>query len=267
MIEIREPFPEYAWPMAWGWADTCRAQIADDFFPPTIDAFVELSLSRYRRTFGLWKDGLLSGAVAVEWASPVVMTAHILLSKRLWGVPASDLRAVAQLLFDTEASLIRIQAFVPAWNRLAIALAKRLGGSVEGTLRSATMRSGKPADAVLVAITREEFFNGPELRIAVGADGIEYVAVDQRDIRPGSVGSPGAAGGNAVERSVGSERRNVVAGSDGGGDGGRQRDQPDVERADKPGNSDARGKGIRAKRDNRAGNASGRAKPRKPGRK
>lgn len=288
MISIQEPFPDYAWPLAFEWAESRRIQLADDFFPATIDAFVESSLSKYSRTFGLWKNEILSGAVAVEWASPVVMTAHIVLSKRLWGVPAEELRQVTALLFDTEASLIRIQAFVPAWNRLAIALALRLGGRVEGTLRSATMRGGKPADAVLVAITREDFFtsveapdlspettweqgkqvvDGPELRIVAGRDQRSDIVVDERDVLAQSDGSPEPGGGTAVAGSGSGERGNVDAGSDSGRDGGGRPDQQDIERAERPGKQLPRGKGVRVKRVDGKSSAAGRTVKRKPDRK
>src|ERR1700733_5441043 len=97
-VEIREPFESYAWPNAWFWCEAVRNQFADDFFPSTLAQFVEQYSVRFgnARTFGLWKNKVLAGIVVLEPQSPVVATAHILLSKRLWGVPASELRRVAE---------------------------------------------------------------------------------------------------------------------------------------------------------------------------
>ena len=62
------------------------------------------------------------------------------------------------MLFYTEPDLIRIHSVIPAWNRAAIRLAERLGGTIEGTLAGMFLRHGKPADGVLVGMTKEEFY-------------------------------------------------------------------------------------------------------------
>jgi RimJ/RimL family protein N-acetyltransferase len=266
---VTEPFDDWAWPLAWNWAEARRNQIADDFFPSTLDGFVESSIRRYYRTFGLWTNGRLSGAIAVERASPIVFTAHILLSKRLWGIPASELRTVAALLFASEPQLIRIQAYVPVWNRLALALTKRLGGTVEGTLHSATMRNGKPADAVLLAITREDFFNGIELRRRVQEFGREQQVEQHR--REHILGGPDSRtepdGLEPVERSGSGRDGQVDAGNSGTGNGGRRSGKQDVGRSDGPRKQLPRGKGPGEKRTDRKGNAAGRTGKRKPDRK
>ena len=56
-MELVEPFPAWAWPLAWEWYRQSR--LPDDFSPKTPEQFVELSSGRYTRTFGVIKDGLL----------------------------------------------------------------------------------------------------------------------------------------------------------------------------------------------------------------
>lgn len=269
-VTIEEPFPDWAWPNAWAWAEYRREQLADDFFPASLPAFVESYSDRFRnsRTFGLCKNGVLNGVVIIEPQSPVVATAHILLSRRLWGVPAAVLRGVALLAFEGDPALIRIQSFVPAWNRLAIALSVRIGGTVEGVLRGATLRGGKPADAVLIGMTRGEFY-GTELR---GIDGRDQQQLDRQQhhreqLLPNSTGAAVGSGLDAVERSGVVERGNADTGKHGGSDGGKRRDEQDFKRSDGPGKPVPRGAGIRKKRSDGADNASGRAGKRKRDRK
>ena len=267
-VTITEPFESWAWPNAWAWAEYRREQIADDFFPASLPAFVEEHSVRFRnsRTFGLCKNGVLNGVVIIEPASPVVATAHILLSKRLWGVPVAVLRGVALAAFEANPALIRIQSFVPSWNRLAIALSVRIGGTVEGTLRGATLRGGKPADAVLIGMTRGEFY-GTELRPAVVKQQRNIDIVDKRDVLPDADRGTERSGLDALAGSRGVQLGNADTGNHGIADGGERRDEQDVERPDGSRQPVPRSKGIRKKRGDGAGNATGRTRARKPDRK
>jgi len=283
-VRITEGFPDWAWPNAWQWARARRAQLADDFFPSTIDAFVESYSVRFRdsRTYGVWFQstpslkaeatqqieytGRLGGVIIFEPASQVVVTAHILLSRRAWGIPASDLRQAATSLFDAEPSVIRIQAFIPAWNRLAIALAVRIGARIEGTLRCATMRNGQPADAVLVGFTREDL-RGTELRR------LDEFGQQQRDeqhhavehVFAGTDLAPEPVGIEPVIRPDGGDERHDVAGSSGAGDGLGGPDQQDVGRNRKPNKPVPRGARVRkVGRDGKRGPANGTRKAIKP---
>lgn len=249
-IDITEPFPEWAFPLAWGWVEKRLGQIADDFFPRTPGEFVERYFSRYSRTLALWKDGSLSGVIAFEQASPIVVTAHILLSRRLWGSPAEELRQAAKLLFESQPEIIRIQAFIPAWNRLAVAMVRRIGGEVEGVLRACTLRDGKPADAVLMGLTREEFTRGAELRrrIEPKLDKPERDAECEQDILGRADFIAGSAGDLAEQGPVGDGQRNDIARSDRPANTVRRRNKQDVKR---PRRQDAKisvAKGVRVKR-------------------
>lgn len=180
-IDVSEPFPAWAWPLAWAWLDNARHQALHDFSPKTAEEFVEYSSRAYARTFGIWKDGSLGGAVGIGRDSPCVATVHILLSRRLWGIPGAEIAKIGALLWESEPELQRIQAFVPAWNRLAIALCRRLGGTVEGTMRAATMRGGKAADAVVIGMTRGDYVNGIELRGVGRTDQQQLELVSERE--------------------------------------------------------------------------------------
>ena len=81
-MELVEPFPAWAWPLAWEWYRQSR--LPDDFSPKTPEQFVELSSGRYTRTFGVIKDGLLGGVVAFEQASPALAIMHVLFAKSLY---------------------------------------------------------------------------------------------------------------------------------------------------------------------------------------
>jgi RimJ/RimL family protein N-acetyltransferase len=235
MIRITEGFPEWAWPLAWEWANARRSQLADDFFPSSIGEFVESYSVRFggSRTYSLWKNDNLGGVIVLERASPVVFTAHILLSRRLWGVPASDLRQAAALLFEAEPQAIRIQAFVPAWNRLAIALAKRIGAKDEGTLRCATLRNGAPADAVLMGFTREDL-NGTELRRSGGRDRQqrEQQQLDEQYILGAAVGPADPIGIEPFIEPDSVRRGNDEPGRHGAKNGRGGHDKQDVGRTD-----------------------------------
>jgi len=248
MIRITEGFPQWAWPLAWEWASARRRQLADDFFPSSIDEFVESYSVRFRdaRTYGVWKNDNLGGVIICERSSPVVFTAHILLSRRLWGVQASELQTAATLLFASEPQAIRIQAFVPAWNRLAIALACRIGGTIEGTLRSATLRNGQPADAVLVALIREDL-NGTELRGVGRRDG-QQLEQQRHDVEHVLAGTDVAAEPDRIGPVVGSggvKRGHDVPRGRSAGNGVGRHDQQDVGRNGKPDQPVPRGARVR----------------------
>jgi RimJ/RimL family protein N-acetyltransferase len=250
MIEIKEPFPEWAWPKAWAWATSNRRSF-DDFFPPDLARFVEEYSVRFARarTFGLWKDSSLDGIVILEPNSPTVATAHILVARRLWGLPAAELRKVAGVAFERDPWLRRIQAFVPASNRLAIALSKRIGGTAEGTLRKAIMRNGRMEDAIVFGLTREEFY-GRESRGSVRTDQLEGDLDLGRSehLRSGTDGGTVGPRDEALVGSGGVDRGHADAGSSGAEERGGGRDQQNEQRDARPDKPVLRKPRIRKKR-------------------
>jgi hypothetical protein len=264
-IEVREGFPEWAYPTAWAWAAT-RRECFDDFFPADFHVFVEEYSVRFRtaRTYALWKNGSIGGVVILEAAGPCVATAHILLSRRLYGTPAAELAEVARRAFTDAPKLIRIQAFIPAWNRLAIALCKRLGAVEEGTLRAATLRAGRPADAVVLGLTRRDW-DGIESRRIVGRNDqlLNGLVHTGEHVQSNAGDDAGRTRDDASGRLGGVERGDADAGNAGDGDDERQPDQPDGEGGNGSRTANARRPRARAKRANGASDASGRVGARK----
>jgi hypothetical protein len=266
LIEIFEPFPVWAWPQAWAWYEP-YIRLMDDSGPRTPEKFVESywRLAENGRTFAIWKDGILSGVVAAERFAPSVMNAHILVARRLWGIAPGELREVARRLFDSDPALARIQAFVPGWNRLACALAKRLGGVEEGTMRAALLREGKPADCVLYGLTREDFNSG-----SVSRGIIREPAGDEQEFRDSIDDLLADAGGIAIDiggtllESGSVDRDRSESGErDGGADGLGGLDQQNIGRPDGPDDEVPLKPGTRKQRANRKGSAPGRARARK----
>jgi len=272
MISFSEPFPEWAWAQAWEWAKAYR-QHFDDFFPKTIAEFVERYSIRFRnaRTFAIWKNGSIGGALAFERDSPCTVVAHILLSKRLRGTPAGELFQAAALVFEDPA-LLRIHAYVPAWNRLAIALCRRLGGTEEATLRDVTLRHGRPADCVLMSLTRS-VYEWLEKEPAYGIKSRRVVRLDQPDsyrhiddgqhVRAGTNGAAVADRGQPLDGALGGERRDTEPRSGGPEERGGVEHQHDERRDDRPHKPVPRVARVRQKRDggkSRAHDGVGKAK-------
>jgi RimJ/RimL family protein N-acetyltransferase len=237
VIALAAPFPEWALPTAFAWASGRLRQFADDFFPQTPAEFVEYS-RRWFYTLGIWQDSTLSGAIVFDRASEVVAIAHILLSRRLRRVPAEEYRQAAAMLFEAHPEIIRIQAFVPAWHRAAIRLAAAIGGTVEGTLRGATLRGAKPADVVLIGMTQEEFYGRESRRgILIVAEPIDRDKLGDAGeyIRAWTDRPADTTGQEPVDGSGGEGRGHDVAGGAGAEERGGGHDQQNIGRSGGPG--------------------------------
>lgn len=233
MLEIREGFPDFAWPIAWSWIEGRRG-VFDDYGPKTDVEFVERYLVVYQngKTFGIWENGRIGGVIGFEWNSPTCVTAHILVSKRLWGKSNSEqFREAARLMFEAAPDLLRIQAFVPTSNRLAAGLAKRMGARSEGILRDATMQGGKPVDVELLGLTRRDFFeevkDGTELRRV--EQQIDSKSIDVGEylghVLSAAIGTPVDAPERVQQPGPGDDDRATQPERRGGGDGKRGRDK------------------------------------------
>jgi len=231
MIQITEPFPEWAWPLAWSWVEGQRDRVFDDSGPKTDVEFVSRYIDLYQngRTYGIWKDGRIGGVIGFEFNSGTCATAHILVSRRLWGKENSEaFREAARQMFESLPALLRIQAFVPASNRLAVMLAKRMGGVFEGRLRDVGMMGGEPVDADLIALTRKDFYGlqrrgqQPEVAAVAVGEFLEHVLV-------GPVEPAGLADERVLEPGPGDVERIADAERGGTGDDGGRHDQQDIE--------------------------------------
>jgi len=228
---IATPFPEWAWPTAWHWA---KRAAFDDSAPRSLDEYVELHLKGNAETFGIYRDGDLGGVVVVERASSAVRTAHIVLARRFWGMPVEPLRAIAEGLFHADPRLQRIQAVVPAWNRTACGLCRRMGAVREGVLRNYCIRNGKPADAVVFSVIREDIENGREFgrgtferaEPVIQHGDNQPVGHERDNVHRGPTGDSERAGGVLSAVVPVDDKRNNESKHAGGNDGGGGRHQP-----------------------------------------
>ena len=158
-IEVREPFPAYAWPMVWEWLQPVQFSVFDDFGPKSKEEFVEYSL-RVRanhRSFVVRIDGRIGGVITFDQVNPVTAIGHVLFARWCWGTaaPAEGLRQACARMF--EGTTRKVLGLIPESNRLAIALAVRHGGKVEGLLRQHSQRGGQLVNAVAIGMTKEDF--------------------------------------------------------------------------------------------------------------
>lgn len=110
-----------------------------------------------RKTWGVYRDDELGGLIVAETLNPATAAAHCIFAKHFWGeqttVPALQM-AFGELF---ESGVSRIMGTPFAHNSNMIALAKKIGFQREGTLRSHTMQGGKPVDAVVMGLLKEDF--------------------------------------------------------------------------------------------------------------
>jgi RimJ/RimL family protein N-acetyltransferase len=138
-----------------------RRIAGDDFTPKSIAEFVEYKIRQKElKTFAVVADGRIGGMVAFELANPVLAVMHVLFARWLWGTPApaEGSRLACGRMFA--GGVIKILALVPQNNRLAVALAVRNGGRIEGLLRDHTVQGGVPVNAVAVGLTKKDFDDG-----------------------------------------------------------------------------------------------------------
>ena len=159
-IAVRPEFPICALPRLWKWAQDCRHQFADDFSPKTLDEFVahwNRLVQSGHRSWGVFADGELGGALTSNRINPIRADIHALFRRALWGrgIAAEAFRAVLTELFDD--GVLKISSACFADNHSVLGLVGKLGFEREAKLRAHTLRDGKPADQVLVGLTAERF--------------------------------------------------------------------------------------------------------------
>jgi RimJ/RimL family protein N-acetyltransferase len=159
-VSLVQPFPEYAWPRVWAWCKPFQRFIADDYAPKSMAEFVDSRIASRWWTWGIVRDGEICGLMALEPVSPVCALAHIIVRRDAWGHATTGTAARLALAEAFASGLRKVSGMVFADNRMARAMARRMGFREEGMLRSQTMRGGKPADLILYGLTAEEFANG-----------------------------------------------------------------------------------------------------------
>ncbi len=87
---------------------------------------------------------------------------HIALARSAWGKGAIDCAAqeIIPALFNGCPSLTRLSGVTPSYYRPGLAVAKRLGFSVEGVLRDAVHIDGRLCSLTLTGLTRSEWNAG-----------------------------------------------------------------------------------------------------------
>ncbi|HLG99821.1 MAG TPA: GNAT family protein [Bryobacteraceae bacterium] len=164
-VRVEKGFPLYAVPRVWQWMSRFRGRVADDFSPKTLDEFVarwvELD-ARGRKTWQVIRDGDLGGVIESSRLSPVLADLHCIFKRSFWGheTTVASLRMVCEELFAD--GVIKIMSTAFRSNHALIGIVKALGGSKEGLLAGQTLQNGKPVDAVILGLRKEDYVIGSE---------------------------------------------------------------------------------------------------------
>lgn len=154
-IEIR-PLNPADFPIVWIWIEDSWRWIADDFFPKTLEAFIELNQRRNADHFAVYVDGDLCGIFTVIVLLPFVWECHVTFARRFLepDETAEALRAAMQVARKFGCQTVICLAFPE--NKAIIRLLKRVGAVYEGRLRNRTQRDGKPSDLISYALLLTE---------------------------------------------------------------------------------------------------------------
>lgn len=157
-----QPFPAKRWPRVWVWMEPIRHRVMDDFSPQTVEEFVEqrMNASPFEATFGVERGGELGGLITVQPLNEYLASAHCLFKQSFWGsdVTLAACRQVFQELFENT-SIQKISSIAFADNHQILTLVRKLGGDKEGHLYRNTLRNGKPADQMVLAIQKQDFLD------------------------------------------------------------------------------------------------------------
>ena len=167
-VDLIEPFPTNQLDRLWRWTKMVKLMTALDGSPQNEEDFVKFMEAALPlcRSFGVIdKDGALGfhheapiiGFIMFEPMPPCSMYAHIASSRRAWGTDlmkeASEL-AIKEL-FATEPGALRISAVIPAFNKRALAFARKVGLHKDGFFQNAATIKGKPISLVHFGIIRD----------------------------------------------------------------------------------------------------------------
>jgi RimJ/RimL family protein N-acetyltransferase len=210
VIEIREPFPEYAWPQVWHWTRDIASRVEDDFAPKTLEAFVEYSvdLAARSRTWGVWRDGELGGLMLLEPLNPVAGLAHLVFKRSFWGRATTDHAILAACRQVFESGLLKVCGMVFEDNNAVRAMYRRIGFREEGKLHGQTLRGGKPVNVIACGMTKEIWDginNGTrgaarrEEQLAQQPD-LDVQQHNDAELHAGANTTPEPTGHNAVQR-------------------------------------------------------------------
>jgi RimJ/RimL family protein N-acetyltransferase len=209
-VEVREPFPEWAWPEVWAWIAALRHKLIDDFGPQTMDAWMEFVAENVprQRTWGVWMGGELGGVITFDKGSPMAGAVHLYFKRSMWGkAPMPAMRRVLSIIFDTPTTKILTSVFED--NHAARGMFRKLGFENEGLFRSQTVRGGKPVAMVAVGLTKEDFYRVHERVGGAGGVSGKHVRIENGDERVDTDVHAGADG--RAERLRSGHRRGADA--------------------------------------------------------
>lgn len=162
MIRIETPFPDFALPRVWTWAQQFRGRVFDDFAPATMDEFV----ATWRLRIGAepsWlvsRDGEVGGVVLFRPETPVRGEMACLFKREFWladGLVVEALRQVFGAIFFSGKEIEKVGVTVFRDNAHLLHFLRLLGGEKEGVLRANTRRGGRLVDQVVIGVTRADF--------------------------------------------------------------------------------------------------------------
>jgi len=155
MIELRD-FDPSDWPVIWKWIERYYWKVADDYAPKTLREFVDASIRRGSRNFGVYRDGELGGLIMFDQLSPILCECHIYFKRSFWGwgttVPALRL---AHAWATGPGGYKKGTSPVFESNRLMVRLLEHLGAVQEGFFRNHTTQRGKPVNVLYFSIFKE----------------------------------------------------------------------------------------------------------------
>jgi len=160
-LEVERPFPTLLLPAAFRWAQEIRHRFDDDDVPKKEIPWCLGMRAKLHApgvvSWGVYRDGELGGCIIATPGVADIAELHILFKRSFWGRATAEaaLRQVVRRLFASGCPKLETTCF--ADNCAVIALCRRLGGKVEGTLRRRGRRNGKPEDLKVIGLLPEEF--------------------------------------------------------------------------------------------------------------
>jgi RimJ/RimL family protein N-acetyltransferase len=140
------------------WVESFASRVLDDTLAG-VDQMMDVLLRDMVNSWLCWVvvAGEPVGLVVLRPLLPGVREVHLLFKRSSWGRALAPVAEVLYRAFDADPDLRRVQSFAFADNAQLVGLARRVGAVVEGKLRQATMRDGKPVDMVAIGLLREDF--------------------------------------------------------------------------------------------------------------
>lgn len=150
-IELR-PFSEEDWPVVWSWMEDCWIELADDFSPKDIEAFVEIKRNQNAINIGVFVEDDLAGVFIFIPISPILTQVHTIFrpSFRDGQTAARAAEICKEAIWRMGYWKISCVCFED--NLKVRRLIEKVGGIYEGKLLSHTQREGQLVDMVSYAI-------------------------------------------------------------------------------------------------------------------